>query len=78
VSLELKSPISPPVEIFRSNSPAKVRIFTRVRMERPAAATQSFVLIADDPDAPWDLVHGIFDLPANLRALPQISETHIG
>ena len=39
----------------------------------PPAATQSFALIADDPDAPvgtW--VHWVlFDLPANARALPQ-------
>jgi len=39
----------------------------------PPAGTQSFALIADDPDAPvgtW--VHWvIFDLPANLRSLPQ-------
>jgi len=39
----------------------------------PPAATQSFSLIADDPDAPvgtW--VHWVlFDLPATLRALPQ-------
>jgi Raf kinase inhibitor-like YbhB/YbcL family protein len=37
------------------------------------ASTQSFALIADDPDAPvgtW--VHWVlFNLPANLRALPQ-------
>jgi Raf kinase inhibitor-like YbhB/YbcL family protein len=39
----------------------------------PPTGTQSFALIADDPDAPvgtW--VHWvIFDLPANLRSLPQ-------
>jgi len=39
----------------------------------PPAATQSFALIADDPDAPvgtW--VHWVlFDLPANVRSLPQ-------
>jgi Raf kinase inhibitor-like YbhB/YbcL family protein len=39
----------------------------------PPAGTQSFALIADDPDAPvgtW--VHWvIFDMPANLRRLPQ-------
>jgi len=39
----------------------------------PPGATQSFALIADDPDAPvgtW--VHWVlFDLPANARALPQ-------
>src|SRR5208337_1163589 len=39
----------------------------------PPAATQSFALIADDPDAPvgtW--VHWVlFDLPANARSLPQ-------
>src|SRR3977135_527429 len=43
-----------------------------LRWDAPPAATQSFVLIADDPDAPvgtW--VHWVlFDLPANLRALP--------
>jgi Raf kinase inhibitor-like YbhB/YbcL family protein len=41
--------------------------------DAPPAGTQSFALIADDPDAPvgtW--VHWvIFDLPANLRGLPQ-------
>ena len=39
----------------------------------PPAATKSFALIADDPDAPvgtW--VHWVlYDLPANLRTLPQ-------
>lgn len=39
----------------------------------PPSGTQSFALIADDPDAPvgtW--VHWvIFDLPPNLRSLPQ-------
>jgi Raf kinase inhibitor-like YbhB/YbcL family protein len=39
----------------------------------PPTATQSFALIADDPDAPvgtW--VHWvIFDMPATLRSLPQ-------
>jgi Raf kinase inhibitor-like YbhB/YbcL family protein len=39
----------------------------------PPAPTQSFALIADDPDAPvgtW--VHWVlFDLPANARTLPQ-------
>jgi len=39
----------------------------------PPAATQSFALIADDPDAPvgtW--VHWVvFDMPATLRSLPQ-------
>ena len=39
----------------------------------PPAATQSFALIADDPDAPvgtW--VHWVlFDLPASARSLPQ-------
>jgi Raf kinase inhibitor-like YbhB/YbcL family protein len=39
----------------------------------PPAGTQSFSLIADDPDAPvgtW--VHWVlFDLPANARSLPQ-------
>ena len=39
----------------------------------PPASTQTFALIADDPDAPvgtW--VHWVlYDLPASLRALPQ-------
>ena len=39
----------------------------------PPAKTQSFALIADDPDAPiGTFVHWVvYDLPANLRALPQ-------
>jgi Raf kinase inhibitor-like YbhB/YbcL family protein len=39
----------------------------------PPAGTQSFALIADDPDAPiGTFVHWvIFDLPPDLRALPQ-------
>jgi len=39
----------------------------------PPAKTQSFALIAADPDAPiGTFVHWvIYDLPANLRALPQ-------
>jgi Raf kinase inhibitor-like YbhB/YbcL family protein len=44
-----------------------------LQWKAPPAATQSFALIADDPDAPvgtW--VHWvIFDLPPNLRSLPQ-------
>lgn len=39
----------------------------------PPAATESYALIADDPDAPrGTFVHWvIFDLPAHLRSLPQ-------
>jgi Raf kinase inhibitor-like YbhB/YbcL family protein len=39
----------------------------------PPTSTQSFALIADDPDAPvGTFVHWvIFDLPPNLRSLPQ-------
>lgn len=44
-----------------------------LQWKAPAAATQSFALIADDPDAPvgtW--VHWVlFDLPPTLRSLPQ-------
>src|SRR6266566_7340420 len=44
----------------------------KLTWNEPPAKTQSFTLIMDDPDAPvgtW--VHWVlFDLPANLRALP--------
>src|SRR5260370_40926365 len=44
----------------------------------PPANTQSFVLIADDPDAPartW--THWVaYDLPARLRQLPEGVSTH--
>jgi Raf kinase inhibitor-like YbhB/YbcL family protein len=74
VSLELKSPdFTPGGNIPKqftcegaNNSPA-------LKWNDPPSAAQSFVLIADDPDAPvgtW--VHWvIFDLPATVRALPQ-------
>jgi Raf kinase inhibitor-like YbhB/YbcL family protein len=41
--------------------------------KEPPAATQSFALIADDPDAPvGNWVHWvIFDMPRTLRSLPQ-------
>jgi Raf kinase inhibitor-like YbhB/YbcL family protein len=41
--------------------------------DAPPSGTQSFALIADDPDAPMGTwVHWvIFDLPADLQALPQ-------
>jgi Raf kinase inhibitor-like YbhB/YbcL family protein len=44
-----------------------------LQWKAPPSGTQSFALIADDPDAPvgtW--VHWVlFDLPASLRSLPQ-------
>jgi Raf kinase inhibitor-like YbhB/YbcL family protein len=74
VSLELKSPdFTPGGNIPKQFTCEGANISPALKWNDPPTATQSFVLIADDPDAPvatW--VHWvIFDLPATLRALPQ-------
>ena len=74
VSLELKSPdFTASGNIPKQFTCEGANISPALKWNAPPAATQSFVLIADDPDAPvgtW--VHWVvFDLPANLRALPQ-------
>jgi Raf kinase inhibitor-like YbhB/YbcL family protein len=74
VSLELQSPdFTAGGNIPKQFTCDGANISPALSWNAPPAATQSFVLIADDPDAPvgtW--VHWvIFDLPANLRALPQ-------
>ena len=79
MSLELKSPDFP----TGGNIPKQFTcdgadISPALEWNAPPAATQSFALIADDPDAPvgtW--VHWVaFDLPAKLRALPQNFPKH--
>jgi phosphatidylethanolamine-binding protein (PEBP) family uncharacterized protein len=74
VSLELKSPdFTPGGNIPKQFTCEGANISPVLKWNDPPAAAQSFVMIADDPDAPvgtW--VHWvIFDLPANLRSLPQ-------
>jgi Raf kinase inhibitor-like YbhB/YbcL family protein len=74
MSLELKSPdFTAGGTIPKQFSCEGADISPALEWSAAPAATQSFALIADDPDAPvgtW--VHWvIFDLPANLRALPQ-------
>jgi Raf kinase inhibitor-like YbhB/YbcL family protein len=74
VSLELQSPdFTAGGNIPKQFTCDGANISPALSWNAPPADTQSFVLIADDPDAPagtW--VHWvIFDLPANLRALPQ-------
>ena len=74
VSLELKSPdFTPGGDIPKQFTCEGANISPALKWNDPPTAAKSFVLIADDPDAPvgtW--VHwAIFDLPANLRALPQ-------
>ena len=74
MSLELQSPdFTAGGNIPKQFTCDGANISPALSWDAPPAATQSFVLIADDPDAPvgtW--VHWvIFDLPANLRALPQ-------
>ena len=73
VSLELNSPdFTPGGNIPKQFTCEGANISPALKWNDPPTATQSFVLIADDPDAPagtW--VHWVlFDLPANLRALP--------
>jgi Raf kinase inhibitor-like YbhB/YbcL family protein len=74
VSLELNSPdFTPGGNIPKQFTCEGANISPALKWNDPPTATQSFVLIADDPDAPagtW--VHWVIsDLPANLRALPQ-------
>ena len=72
VSLELKSPdFAAGGNIPRRFTCEGADVSPALEWNAPPAGTQSFALIADDPDAPvgtW--VHWVlFDLPANLRAL---------
>lgn len=74
MSLELKSPdFTSGGNIPKQFTCDGTDISPALGWSAPPAATQSFALIADDPDAPvgtW--VHWvIFDLPPNLRNLPQ-------
>ena len=74
MSLELKSPdFTAGGTIPKHFTCESADVSPALKWNGPPARTQSFVLIADDPDAPvgtW--VHWvIFNLPANLRALPQ-------
>ncbi len=74
VSLELKSPdFTPGGNIPKQFTCEGANISPALNWNDPPTAAQSFVLIANDPDAPagtW--VHWvIFDLPATLRALLQ-------
>jgi hypothetical protein len=74
MTLELKSPdFSSGASIPKQFSCDGADISPALAWNDPPAATQSFALIADDPDAPvgtW--VHWVlFDLPANARSLPQ-------
>ena len=74
VSLELKSPdFTPDGNIPKQFTCEGANRSPALKWNDPPGAAQSFVLIADDPDAPvgtW--VHWvIFDLPATLHALPQ-------
>ena len=73
MSLELRSPdFTAGGNIPKQFTCEGADISPALSWDAPPAATQSFVLIADDPDAQvgtW--VHWVlFDLPANLRALP--------
>jgi len=72
--LELKSPdFSSGESIPKQLTCDGADISPALAWNDPPGGTQSFALIADDPDAPvgtW--VHWVlFDLPANARALPQ-------
>jgi hypothetical protein len=74
MSLELRSPdFTSGGNIPRQFTCEGEDISPSLAWDAPPASTQSFSLIADDPDAPvgtW--VHWvIFNLPANLRNLPQ-------
>jgi Raf kinase inhibitor-like YbhB/YbcL family protein len=72
--LELQSPdFSSGASIPKQFTCDAADISPALTWNNPPAATQSFALIADDPDAPvgtW--VHWVlFDLPTNARSLPQ-------
>jgi Raf kinase inhibitor-like YbhB/YbcL family protein len=72
--LELKSPdFSSGASIAKQFTCDGADMSPALAWNDPPAATQSFALIADDPDAPvgtW--VHWVlFDLPANARSLSQ-------
>ena len=74
VPLELKSPdFTSGATIPNQFTCDAADISPALAWNDPPAATQSFALIADDPDAPvgtW--VHWVlFDLPASARSLPQ-------
>ncbi len=74
MTLELKSPdFTSGANIPKQFTCDAADISPALAWNDPPAATRSFALIADDPDAPvgtW--VHWVlFDLPANARALPQ-------
>ncbi|MGB7845419.1 MAG: YbhB/YbcL family Raf kinase inhibitor-like protein [Candidatus Acidiferrum sp.] len=74
MSLELKSPDFPAGgTIPRQFSCEGADISPALEWSAPPPATQSLALIADDPDAPMGTwVHWVvFDIPANLRTLPQ-------
>jgi Raf kinase inhibitor-like YbhB/YbcL family protein len=74
MTLELTSPdFSPGGIIPKALTCDADDLSPALQWKAPPSATQSFALIADDPDAPvgtW--VHWvIFNLPPNLRSLPQ-------
>ena len=74
MSIQLKSPdFSSGGNIPKQFTCEGADISPALEWNAPPAATQSFALIADDPDAPvgtW--VHWVlFDLPTSLRSLPQ-------
>jgi Raf kinase inhibitor-like YbhB/YbcL family protein len=74
LSLELLSPdFSPGGTIPKPLTCDGGDLSPALHWNSPPSTTQSFALIADDPDAPVGIwVHWvIFDLPANLRSLPQ-------
>ena len=74
VTLQLTSPdFSSGGDIPKQFTCSGADISPALQWNAPPASTQSFALIADDPDAPvgtW--VHWVaYNLPANLRGLPQ-------
>ena len=74
MTLHLKSSdFAPGADIPKQFTCSGADISPALEWSDPPVATKSFALIADDPDAPagtW--VHWVlYDLPPNLRALPQ-------